>query len=114
MKRTPIKRKKSLRAKKPLQPAGRLGPGKKSLEWEELRKELKKEFDRKKINRCEARLEGCWDKSGLTFAHPNKRRHCEDLREVALACINCHDIIEKWPEKDMEEFVRNIINNRRN
>lgn len=88
-------------------------PGKKTLAWNKAREELKKEFQAMGITTCEIKFDGCWRDNALSFAHTRKRRNVIDLKRVVLACIPCHDIVEKWGEAKMEIFLEDIISNRR-
>lgn len=73
---------------------------------------LRKIFVSKNILACEVRLSGCTNNSGLTYAHRKKRRHyrtieeLSDFNEVVLACLSCHQKLEKSPELTMETFER--------
>lgn len=89
--------------------------GKKTVEWESIRAELKIAFARLGITRCELRYPGCWTDDSLGFAHSKKRRNCSgrDLWTVILSCNGCHDKIEVLPEKEMERIVLRIIAGRR-
>ena len=87
--------------------------GKKTKEWERVRKELKKQFYESDITVCELDLNGCWFNNGLGFAHTRKRRNVIDLYCVVLACNPCHQKIEYESEKytgmDMETYLESII-----
>jgi hypothetical protein len=85
--------------------------GKKTIGWTEKRNELKIEFAKKKITKCELKLKGCWINNALGFAHTKKRRKLtiEELGEVVLACTPCHDQIEYIPAEDMEKILLKII-----
>jgi hypothetical protein len=85
--------------------------GKKTAEWNRERAKLKEGFQRAGITFCELGLQGCWKGNGLSFAHSKKRRNIQgnELSEVILACINCHGIIERKPEKKMTAIVRKTI-----
>lgn len=89
--------------------------GKKGLAWEKVRRELKVRFERAGITSCEARGYGCWNDSGLGFAHKKKRRNLGpgELSEVALLCNICHDRIELLPEIEMAAIVTQIIDSRK-
>ena len=96
---------------KPLKQAG-----KKTKAWDEAREELKKEFEEMGITECEIRLKGCRKNNFLSFAHIDKRKNLskEDLKEVVLACVPCHNIVEfKWGREKMKEFLMSIIKNRK-
>lgn len=91
-----------------------LGPGKKTQEWTVERKELIEEFEALGINSCELKLEGCWGKQGLGFAHRNKRRNLtrEDLGQVVLLCNSCHGEIELLNNVRMMKIIDKIIKDR--
>jgi len=91
-----------------------LKKGKKTLEWEQIRKKLKVEFEKRDITSCELRLAGCWINNALSFAHIDKRRFlsADQLRIVVLACVPCHSLIEAWPREKMRIYLENIIKNR--
>ena len=85
-------------------------------QWNSTRKTLKKEFEYKGITTCELRYEGCWINNALSYAHSKKRRFIcteDDLREVALACVPCHQKIERLPHDEMERIVREVIERRK-
>lgn len=84
-------------------------------QWDNERRKLKKYFEETLgITVCELRLPGCSYNNYLSFAHSKKRReiHGEEIREVVLACINCHTVIERMSHDEMYEIVRLIIENR--
>lgn len=90
----------------------RLGKGKRTKLWDDIRAKLKVNFQRAGITRCEVRCEGCWNSDALSFAHSLKRRFIktvDDWTEVALACTPCHDILEAMPHQRMADIVRSII-----
>lgn len=92
-------------------------PGKKTREWERERAKLKKKFLQAGISYCEVMHDPayCWRNMGLGFAHSKKRRNIvgDEIREVILACPQCHQWLEyELSEKEMTEFVRNVIKNR--
>lgn len=89
--------------------------GKRVLAWEKTRRALKVEFERAGIVTCEIHLEGCARNFNLSFAHAEKRRFIttqEQLEEVCLACVNCHNAIEKSSHEAMAIVVRGTIQNR--
>lgn len=105
-----------LTRKTPLKRSGKLGPGKKTKEWDRVRAGLKVKFQRAGITECEAKFPGCWCDNALGFAHTLKRRNITTpslLEEVAILCNACHDVCEKWPEIRMTEFIRGLISQRR-
>ena len=88
--------------------------GKKSAEWNNARERLKKLFQSKQLTSCEI-CDESWEHANLSFAHSKKRRHIEgnELFEVILCCIHpCHDKLERLPEYEMTEKVREIIQRR--
>lgn len=90
--------------------------GKKTKEWQAVwRHEVKPMLERAGITRCEFGYEGCWGGNGLTPAHSLKRRNIttpDQLKEVALACIVCHQLLDLMPEVLMTEKVKEAIANR--
>lgn len=86
--------------------------GKKTKEWAKVRKELKKDFETMGITTCELRVEGCWNNNALSFAHTLKRRNVTDLKRVVLACVPCHQKVERMIEAQMEAYLENIIKKR--
>lgn len=66
---------------------------------------------------CELGLEGtCWIDNALSFAHSKRRRFIadeDDLREVALVCTPCHDVLDALPHEDTLAVVRDIIAKRK-
>jgi hypothetical protein len=91
--------------------------GKKTKEWNRVRKELVKEFEEAGITQCEIRLEGCTKGLFLGFAHTKKRRDVTDLKRVVLSCTSCHEKIEfccyRWTGMKMENYLEQIIRNRK-
>ena len=88
------------------------GRGKRTLEWERIRARLKLAFEAAGITRCEFCYEGCSGGLFLSFAHGRKRRNLttEELKKlVALACANCHSLLELKPEKEMHKAVVEVI-----
>lgn len=119
MKRTPIKR-----GNKPLQSKGGLhrhGPitkqGKAAERWKTARKEVVDFFTAIDLPwTCEARLEGCTGEMFLTLAHSKKRRDIKDaaeLKEVALLCSTCHDIVDAWKKDHTEYYIKQLIEKRK-
>lgn len=89
--------------------------GKKTRAWDKTRATLKKEFMRLGVTACELRYEGCKINSFLGFAHSKRRRFINDeetLREVCLACQNCHQILDRMSHADTEAKVKEIIESR--
>ena len=89
----------------------RLKPGKKTREWERTRAKLKPRFEAIGLTHCEFDYEGCWRNNGLSFAHAKKRRNLRpgELEVVALACANCHNLLELMREPQMTQAVMNVI-----
>lgn len=89
--------------------------GKKTLEWDKARAELKKEFMEMGVTTCEFRGRECMHNDGLTFAHRAKRRFITtpaELRRVALLCYVCHQAIEGLGHKPMFDIITFIISHR--
>jgi hypothetical protein len=116
--KTPLRAKKEWKPKMPVKKAGMARNstikqvGKKGKEWQACRAKLKVAFQRAGITTCELLFPGCWHDNGLGFAHTKKRRNItteEGLREVALACNRCHDIVEAFSEDIMCYYIRNVI-----
>lgn len=98
--------------------------GKKTLEWEAVKKQLKIAFENAGITTCEvgpvlmndARYWMQAEKSRhnffLTWAHGKKRRHLEEnelVTLVALCCVDCHNFIEQLPEAEMQAIIEECI-----
>lgn len=91
-------------------PAFKKGP--KVKQWDADRAKLKVAFFRAGITRCELGYTGCMGNAFLTFAHSKKRRFVitkDDREEVALACQNCHNVIEHKSHVVMQGIVTLII-----
>lgn len=87
--------------------------GKKTREWERVRRQLKKRFMAAGITTCELKFPQCWCDNTLGFAHSRKRLDpLYDSREVVLACGSCHTAIEGFTHEGMLEEVKAIIANR--
>lgn len=89
--------------------------GLKTLEWDRARAKLKKQFEAAGITRCEFGYNGCWRDNGLSFAHIDKRRYLRpnELYIVALACIVCHNELERMPRRVMRETIMAVITKRK-
>ena len=90
--------------------------GKKTKEWENIRRHLKVIFEEMGITYCELDTpHACWHDIGLSFAHPRKRRNLsqDQLWHVALLCPIGHELVERLPEDQMAEVIYEIINNRK-
>ena len=86
--------------------------GRRTREWEKVRRQLKCKFVGMGVTTCELQLPGCMFDNGLGFAHALKRRHIttdEDMRRVALLCNNCHNAIELQGEAKMSRVIDSII-----
>jgi hypothetical protein len=89
--------------------------GKKTREWNRVRRQLKCQFVGMGVTTCELNLPGCMVDNGLGFAHALKRRHItndEDMRRVILACNFCHNVLELNGEAKMSRIVDSIITKR--
>lgn len=89
----------------------RIKAGRKTKQWNNVRRTLKVEFERMGITRCEI----CGSSFGLSFGHSKKRRHIvgDEIREVILICVNpCHMKLEAMPEREMHRIVNDIISRR--
>jgi len=96
----------------------RVGPGKKTKQWNSARTIIKRRFEAVGITTCE--LQGklkhdCGVDNYLGFAHNAKRRKLSeaDLYHVILICNFGHDIIEVWPPEKMKAIVNETINQRK-
>lgn len=97
-----------------LKGGGVLKAGKKVKDWNRCRRKIKKDFIAMGIQYCELRFENCTGDDYLGFAHAKKRRHLgpDELSVVILACANCHNVIERLPESEMETVVMKVISER--
>jgi len=88
--------------------------GRRTRQWEKIRRALKIRFERVGITRYEFNMDGCWRDNGLSFAHADKRRFLsdDDLWVAALACASCHDKLERRPRATMRELVEAAIKRR--
>jgi len=100
--------------KKAKKPNKGLRPGKKTNEWDEARRELKKIFEVNEQTTCELRLTGCWKKNALTFAHIDKRQNLtpDEIMSVCLLCTPCHEKVERMPRLEMRKILSDIIRSR--
>lgn len=130
LKRTPIKQKRST----PRQSKGlfdHLKKQTKTVEWTEIRAELKERFLRAGITSCELKLKNCTGAANFgftwSFAHSLKRnqissepeQRAKEIRSVVYACGTCHYAIEQIGNKDrddgkpkMSDIVRSVISRR--
>lgn len=80
-------------------------------EWTSARKKLKSAFMKAGIVRCEI----CHTDAFLSFAHSKKRRFIhtnEELFDVALLCIPCHEKIEYSGHAEMYAKIQEIKSKR--
>jgi len=91
-----------------------LKAGRRTKEWDRIRADLKPLFEAVGITWCEFRYTGCWRDNGLSFAHTDKRRFLkgDQLYVVALACANCHPMLEILKREEMKERVLEVITRR--
>lgn len=84
--------------------------GKKTREWENVRKEIKGRFLLADITSCEV----CGSDFCLSFAHRKPRRYCdkEELYKVALLCQEHHQHCDSKGHDYMFNFVNSIIEKR--
>jgi hypothetical protein len=76
-----------------------------------LRRVWKREFERRGITWCEARLEGCWHRvDGFAHAKKSDELKPEEFNKVVAACNVCHRTLDEgMSHKDMELMVDLII-----
>lgn len=87
------------------------GRSKKVDAWSRLRAKLKIEFAEMNVTRCEI----CGTDDFLSFAHRLKRRFIttdEELRQVALLCIPCHEKLEYGDKQVMFDVISDLIQRR--
>jgi hypothetical protein len=86
--------------------------------WSKLRAEIFLELAEHNITSCELRLnDECLGNLFLTCCHSMKRRFIktdEQMREVCLACVKCHEAVEFLPSEKMYKIVTETIKNRGN
>lgn len=114
--------------KQPKKKSYRIGPGKKTLEWESAKPKLKSAFSMAGLTYCEVGVLLCEvpeyyelmqehrHNFFMTFAHGDKRRNLrgnELYTLVVLSCLDCHNLIEKMPREQMRLIVETIIRNRK-
>jgi hypothetical protein len=76
-----------------------------------VRSKLKRQFERWQITVCEMCGSGLY----LGFAHRRKRRFITDddeLTQVALLCVTCHERIEHSSHEEMFEAITSLIEQR--
>lgn len=90
----------------PLRKIGKIG--KRNIDANKI---LKKLYLEAGITSCELQFDGCCGNGFLSFAHKEKReRHrsypekLADINETLLACVPCHEIIEKDRELTLKMF----------
>lgn len=74
--------------------------------------QLKRKFEAQGITSCELGYTDCTRDNFLSWAHGRKRRHLKEGELetlVCLACIVCHQVIERLPEAQMTKIVKEII-----
>lgn len=90
-------------------------PGKKTVAWEEGRRELKVVFKDHGITTCEIRTQKCVRNNYLGFAHTRRRNSLTeeqvvDPHFVVLACNSCHDIVDfRMDRKKAEALLDEIV-----
>ena len=86
----------------------------KTQTWNNIRAKLKKEFEKNGVVTCELKWPGCWNDNALSFAHLDKRRYLkeEELKEVVLLCVPCHQKVEYMPRPKMRFILQHAINDR--
>lgn len=105
---------------KPMKRGGKLRPrkkvclwvGKKTLANMKANAQLKREFEAKGITTCELGYANCTPDDFLSWAHGKKRRklQADELTTcVILACINCHERIERMSPDGMLAIVQSVI-----
>jgi len=102
MKRTQMKRGNAIR----------LGAGKKTRANKKTNAARKRKFEAQDLKTCELGYPGCTKDNFLSWAHGKKRRKLQgdELATCAiLACINCHDVIERMSPEGMLAIVRSVI-----
>lgn len=103
---------KAERVKKPKQRKFLKRAGRKTLEWQAIRRVLRNRFARAGITRCEIHVSpDCMNDNCLGFLHYDKRRFLtpEELWIVALGCAPCHDVYELLPRPEMKRRIQAII-----
>lgn len=99
------------KSKNRVKPYKGFGRSKKVDAWSRLRAKLKIEFAEMNVTRCEM----CNADNFLSFAHRLKRRFIttdEELRQVALLCIPCHEKLEYGDKQVMFDKISEIIERR--
>ena len=85
--------------------------GKKTREWDSIRKELKERFEKVGLTRCEL----CGSDWSLGFAHRKPRRYCDhdELYKTALLCQEHHQECDAKGHEIMFLTINTIIENRK-
>lgn len=90
--------------------------GKKTLEWDTVRKELKQIFFDNGVTSCELGWPQCYHNNYLTWGHGRKRRFLSgnELKTlVILVCQNCHKTLdEEMTHEEMYDTVIAVIEKR--
>ena len=89
--------------------------GKKTIANIKANARLKREFEAKGITTCELGYLNCTGDNFLSWAHGKKRRKLQgdELTScVILACINCHQVIERMSPEGMLAIVTSVISER--
>lgn len=113
----PMARKPMKRGSRMKQSAKRLGPGKKTKQWNNARAVIKRRFEKVGITTCELRgvvEHDCMVDDWLSFGHAVKRRKLKegDLGHVILICTVVHDLLEVMPPEKMKQIVDETIEKR--
>jgi hypothetical protein len=86
--------------------------GKKTQEWNTVRRNLKQRFSIANITSCEVRLPQCWGSYCLYFSHTKRRADIktqEELERVVLACAACATAAHGMGKVGEEKFLEEII-----
>ncbi len=85
--------------------------GKKTVQWEHIRRELKVAFARVGITACEICLPQCWNNYALSFCHTKRRADCtvKDLERVVLGCAACATAFHGMNKHEEEAALEKII-----
>lgn len=112
-----LKRTKALKSRKPFKKGkGIKQSGKKTEQWREVRNDIRTKMLGMGIVRCELQWEGCLNNFTLGLAHSLRRRFIttnEELEEVILACVNCHEKLDyDHSKEETYEIVKKVIEGR--
>lgn len=102
-----LKRSSMVRGSRPMKKAG-----KQTVLNKASNARLKRKFEALGITSCELNYPGCTRTEFLSWAHGRKRRHLvEDELDtlVCLACLNCHNRIERMAPAGMLAIVQSVI-----